>query len=103
MVLKTAVHHRSTALTTSLTARLLVVVALAALGGCACENDNWKTEVVSATGAPSCSFASLERRSKVSAALVDRADPNLLEIAKLEAERDCYKAAEARARQRVEL
>jgi hypothetical protein len=103
MILKTARTRSSPALTSSLTTRLLVAVALAALGGCACENEDWKTEVVSATGAPSCNFASLERRSKVSAALVERADPNLLEIARLEAERDCYKAAEARARQRVEL
>jgi hypothetical protein len=103
MTLKTAAPHRSAMSTSTFTARLLVFVALAALGGCACENEDWKTEVVSATAAPSCNFASFERRSKVSAALVERADPNLLEIARLEAERDCYKAAEARARQRVEL
>ena len=102
MILKTATPS-PLGTVISLTARLLLAVALAALGGCACEKEDWKTQVVSANGAPNCGFAGLKRRSKVSAALVERADPNLLEIARLEAERDCYKAAEARARQRVEL
>ena len=35
-------------------------------------------------------------------AVADRADPLLLEAARLEAERDCYKAAEARTRQRLD-
>ena len=85
--------------------RLLVAAALASLtlAGCACDEANWKTEVVSLTGPPNCAFNSLEHRSKASANLVERADPKLLEIARLEAERDCYKAAEARARKRIEL
>ena len=82
--------------------RLLVAVALATLTltGCACDDAEWITVVAADPGAPSCNFDSLDRRSKASAALVERADPNLFEIARLEAERDCYKAAEARARKR---
>ena len=83
-----------------------VAVALATLtlAGCACDDAAWKADIAgdaeAATldGAPNCDFDSLDRRSKVSATLAERADPHLLEIARLEAERDCYKAAEARAR-----
>jgi hypothetical protein len=88
---------------------LFVAVALATLtlAGCACDDADWKADIAgdaeAATldGAPNCDFDSLDRRSKASAALAERADPRLLEIARLEAERDCYKAAEARARKRI--
>jgi hypothetical protein len=87
---------------------LLVAVALATppLAGCACDDTGWKTvvaanaEAATLEGAPNCDFGSLDRISKASAPLAERADPHLLEIARLEAERDCYKAAEVRARQR---
>ena len=81
----------------------LIAFALSTLtlAGCACDDAGWKTAVAYNSGAPYCDFDSLDRRSKVSAALVERADPNLLEIARLEAERDCYKAAEARARKSI--
>jgi hypothetical protein len=88
---------------------LLVAIALATLplAGCACDEAAWKADIAgdaeAATldAAPNCDFDSLDRRSKASAALAERADPRLLEIARLEAERDCYKAAEARARKRI--
>jgi len=87
----------------------LVAVALAmpVLAGCACDDAGWKTvvavnaEAAMLDGAPNCDFGSLDRFSKTSATLAERADPHLLEIARLEAERDCYKAAEKRARQRI--
>jgi hypothetical protein len=86
-----------------LATQLLVAAALAALTltGCACDDAEWKTVVAADSGAPNCDFDNLDRRSKASAALVERADPNLLEIARLEAQRDCYKAAEAKARRRI--
>jgi hypothetical protein len=88
---------------------LLVAVAFAApsLAGCACDDAEWRTAVIAGDaeaatpdGAPNCDFGSLNRLSKASATFAERADPKLLEIARLEAERDCYKAAEVRARQR---
>jgi hypothetical protein len=84
-------------------APLPIAFALATLtlAGCACDEAGWKTDVAYNSGTPYCNFDSLDRRSKASAALVERADPNLLEIARLEAERDCYKAAEARARKSI--
>ena len=84
-----------------------VALATLTLAGCACDDADWKADIAgdaeAATldGAPNCDFDSLDRRSKVSATLAERADPHLLEIARLEAERDCYKAAEARARKRI--
>jgi hypothetical protein len=83
----------------------VAVVTLASLtaAGCACDGDDWTAdvaEVATIENAPNCDFGGLDQRSKASAALAERADPRLLEVARLEAERDCYKAAEARARAR---
>jgi hypothetical protein len=84
-----------------------VAVAMPALAGCACDDAGLKTvvavnaEAATLDGAPNCDFGSLDRISKTSATLAERADPHLLEIARLEAERDCYKAALARARRRT--
>jgi hypothetical protein len=77
-----------------------------ALAGCACEDDGWQTVVAAnaeaaTLGPVNCDFTNLNRLSKVSATLTQQADPRLLEIARLEAERDCYKAAVERARQRT--
>ena len=88
---------------------LVVAVALATptLAGCACDDPGWKAvvavnaEAATPDRAPNCDFGSLDRLSKASATFTERADPHLLEIARLEAERDCYKAAEIRARQRI--
>jgi hypothetical protein len=86
-------------------APLITAVALAsALGGCACEDRGWQTVVaVNAEPLgppPNCDFSNLERLSKSTASLAGKADPRLLEVARLEAERDCYKAAAAAARAR---
>jgi hypothetical protein len=45
-----------------------------------------------------CEPVSQSNPSKTWAAFAGRADPKLLEIARLEAERDCYRALERRAR-----
>jgi hypothetical protein len=83
----------------------LVAVTLASLAasGCACDGDDWTADVAEAAtteNAPNCDFGNLDQHSKASATLAERADPRLLEIARLEAERDCYKAAETKARTR---
>jgi hypothetical protein len=91
-------------------ARRLFKVSLATLplAGCACEDLNWEAIIATvaeaaAFDAPTnCNADGLARLSKASAALAERADPYLLDIARLEAERDCYKAAEVRARQHLQ-
>ena len=87
---------------------LLVAAALVTpvLAGCACEDNGWQAVVAAnaetaALPPVNCDFSNLNRLSKVSATLAQQADPRLLEIARLEAERDCYKAAVERARQRT--
>lgn len=90
--------------------RMRVAAALASLVlcGCACGETDWDTAVFAgaeaseALAVPDCDAGNLARFSKISADLVGRADPHMLEIARLEAERDCYKAAERRARQSLE-
>ncbi len=82
-----------------------VAVALVSLtaSGCACDGDDWTADVAEAAtteNAPNCDFGDLDQHSRASATLAERADPRLLEIARLEAERDCYKAAETKARAR---
>lgn len=83
---------------------MAVAVAVPALAGCACDDAGWKAvvavnaEAAPLEAAPNCDFGDLDRLSETSAALAGRADPKLLEIARLEAERDCYKAAEEKAR-----
>ena len=92
--------ERFPAYTWSFFAVMLVSLTIA---GCACDGDEWIADAAEAAAienAPDCDFSKLDQRSKASAALAERADPRLLEIARLEAERDCYKAAEARARAR---
>jgi hypothetical protein len=82
---------------------IAVMLASLTAGGCACDGDDWTADVAESEtikSAPNCEFDTLDQGSKASAALAERADPRLLEIARLEAERDCYKAAEARARAR---
>lgn len=82
---------------------LAVTLVSLTTAGCACDGDEWTADTAEAAvieNAPNCDFGSLDRRSRASAALAERADARLLEIARLEAERDCYKAAEARARTR---
>ncbi len=91
-----------------LTTWLCAAIALATLmlAGCACDDADWKAIVpgdaeATAIDPPHCDYDNLDQSSKSSAALAERADPNLLAIARLEAERDCYKAAEARARRQI--
>jgi hypothetical protein len=89
--------------------RLLVRGALIAtavlMSGCACNDADWESMVVSDAGAfetlaaPDCEGDKRAQFSKASAGFMERADPLMLEIARLEAERDCYKAAERRARE----
>ena len=82
---------------------LAVTLVSLTSAGCACNGDEWIADTAEAAAienAPNCDFGNLDQRSKASATLAERADPRLLEIARLEAERDCYKAAEARARAR---
>ena len=91
--------------------RLLLAAPFASLSliGCAC--DDWypdtyttaaDTEALLHIDAPECDVKSLKHLSTAAAPLVERADPRLLEAARLEAERDCYKAAETRSRKRLE-
>jgi hypothetical protein len=90
------------------------VMALS-LGACSCDDgDPWRatyintaeaaTEAdrVAAVEPPACNVeksASVEKSAESSGTHVD---PNLVEIARLEVERDCYKGAEESLRQRLE-
>ncbi len=92
--------------------RLLVLPAAAGgslfLGACSCDDaDPWGTTyIVSAeaeTGRgeiapPACDVET----DAVAESAGARVDPNLVEIARLEVERDCYKGAEEDLRQRLE-
>ena len=93
--------------------RLVIATAALVLGGCVCEDGRWMdgtwmadTDVSYVSDhpdpPPSCEIVRVAHYSKSSAAIAERADPLLLEAARLEAERDCYKAAEAKLRQRLE-
>ena len=83
------------------------VCALSLLG-CACSETEWDgmyatpedVQLLPAGGR--CEFGNLAHVSRTSAALAGRADPHMLELARLEAERDCYKAAAREARLRLE-
>ena len=92
---------------------LALTFATVALSGCVCEDGVWmdgswmaSTEVNYVSDhpdpPPNCNIVRMTRFSKSSAAIAERADPLLLEAARLEVERDCYKAAEARTRQRLD-
>lgn len=90
----------------ALNARTLLCASLAlSLGGCveadwdAAFTSSFETEYDS--GPQTCEPQSQYSPSKTWSALAGRADPKLLEIARLEAERDCYKALERRARLRL--
>ena len=89
------------------------------LGGCCnCaeleSSDNWSTSILGDANAttrdevalaspspPDCSVKGAKTPSEASGAPEAYADRNLLEIARLELERDCYKAAEKEARRRL--
>jgi hypothetical protein len=89
------------------------------LGGCCnCAElespDNWNTSILGGANAatrdeaasaspspPDCSVKGAKTPSEASGAPEAYADRNLLEIARLELERDCYKTAENDARRRL--
>ena len=87
--------------------RLMLALSLAVLplAGCACEDMDWlaivaaDAEAAVLHTAPDCRIGSLARLSKTSATLAGRADPALLDAARRDAERACYRA---RARQRFD-
>ncbi len=84
--------------------RFIAIIATLLLPGCACSDADWDAAVGSraeASGAmsePDCDGEPLAQFSKATSSLMGRADPLMLEIARLEAERDCFKAAGRRAR-----
>jgi type IV pilus biogenesis protein CpaD/CtpE len=88
---------------------MIMAAAAGLLAGCACEDDVWTTavatepEAVKVAALETCDASPLPRLSKSAAELSARADPAMLEIARLEAERDCYKAAAFAAYQRSEV
>ena len=77
----------------------------AGLAGCACsdaELDAFFGEPEFFTGGDAdCQVRDLAHLSKASAHLAGRADPQMLELARLEVEKDCYRRAALRARQRL--
>jgi hypothetical protein len=92
------------------------VLALAAFaGGCSsCEDtaDAWRTTYISAAQAaeaseaaagppPNCDVAARRAERRVAGAADEPVDSDLLEIARLEVERDCYKSAEHSLRARI--
>jgi hypothetical protein len=91
--------------------RLMPAMTLASflLSGCACVEDEWDALFISDAEArgfsdgKSCDSRALLKRSKTFAEFAARADPHELEIARLEAERDCYRAAATRARRQATL
>jgi hypothetical protein len=92
-------------------ARSLALPACAAasllLAACSCDDtDPWNATYIATTeaasepgaaGPPACDFET----ATVAEASGARVDPNLVEIARLEVERDCYKGAEEDLRQRL--
>jgi hypothetical protein len=95
-------------------ATLTAAVALAVIaGGCSsiCDEDNpWMpvTHVASAEAATPLAAPNCEARMQAAAGIASKAsagtavDPDLVEIAQLEIERDCYKQAEETTRQQLE-
>lgn len=75
------------------------------LAGCVCsdaELDAFFGEPEYFTeGDTDCRVRDLAHLSKASAHLAGRADPQMLELARLEVEKDCYRTAALRARQRL--
>jgi len=92
-------------------ARYAVIVALAALaGGCSCDpNDPWRAvtyiddaEAATSPPAPNCEAAAKAAAKVTAGAAPDAVDPDLIEIARLEIERDCYRDAAANARRQLQ-
>jgi hypothetical protein len=91
-----------------LAARSVAVAVLAGLaGGCSCDEmiDPWAPISITRAEAgegrvapPACEFEAEQATPK---GATGTADPDLLEIARLEVERDCYKDAEESLRARV--
>ena len=75
------------------------------LAGCVCSDavlDAFFAEPeYSAQNDEDCQVGDLAHLSKTSAHLAGRADPQMLELARLEVEKDCYRNAAIRARQRL--
>jgi len=90
-----------------LTARCAAVVLAGLTGGCSCDDmlDPWAPISIThaeaaegGVGPPACEFEAAAATRNGAPGTVD---PDLLEIARLEVERDCYKEAEASLRARV--
>jgi hypothetical protein len=90
-----------------LTGRCAAVVLAGLAGGCSCDDmiDPWAPISIthaeageSGVAPPACEFEAAEATPKGASGT---ADPDLLEIARLEVERDCYKDAEESLRARV--
>ena len=90
-----------------LSARCAAVVLAGLAGGCSCDEmiDPWAPVSItraeageSGVAPPACDVEAGEATSK---SALGAADPDLLEIARLEVERDCYKDAEQSLRARV--
>ena len=99
--------HADPAPTKPAKVRLMILAATTALlAGCACDDEFWMMAAANepdgarVTSLADCNARPLPRLSKAAAELSARADPATLEIARLEAERDCYKAAAFAAVQR---
>ena len=77
-----------------------------ALMGCVCEDGVWMDgawlEAEGAERPGGCDIIGMTGYSKSSLTLAERADPQLLEAARLDAERDCNKAAEIKSRPRLD-
>jgi hypothetical protein len=74
------------------------------LGACSCEPEPWGATYITVAEAayepPACEVD--DNAAASAAASGTHVDPNLVEIARLEVERDCYKGAEADLRQRLQ-
>lgn len=80
------------------------IVALAALaGGCtSCYDAPWQAVTYVADAQAGAPLPAPDCEVKAGTAAEVAANPDLVEIAKLEIERDCYKQAEASLRQRLD-
>jgi len=101
---------RSRALLSSAAALIALSV-----GACSCDDtDPWRATYIRAAAAapqsgrvaaiepPACEVESSTQVETSAESTGAHVDPNLVEIARLEVERDCYKGAEERLRQRLE-
>ena len=89
----------------AISAVLCAGLLCAGLAGCVGNDADWdaffEEPEYFALDAPDCQIKDLARLSKTSANLAGRADPQMLELARLEVEKDCYRAAAIAARQRL--